>query len=142
MANEYKLTRSAGVLGLRPVREVEILDTADVITQQFVGVSADENENDVYRTSLVNGRTILTDQVVGQTETWITTRINHPEEGWIWYADSTNKLFVNLDNVVISEPIPGASYGADGVINGTTTAYRYTMIDGLTITVAIPVLES
>ena len=130
---EYKLTRSAGELGLRPVRVTEIPDSADIITQQFVGVSSDQNENDVYRTSLVNDKTLLTDQFVSQTETWITTRINHPELGWIWYADSTNKLFVNFDNIVCREPVDGVSYGAGGAITGTTTAFRYTMIDGSTI---------
>ena len=130
---EYKLTRSAGVLGLRPVRVIEILDTGDIITQQLVGVSSDQNENDVYRTSLVNDKTLLTDQFASQIETWITTRINHPELGWIWYADSTNKLFVNFDNIVSREPVDGVSYGAGGAIDGTATGYRLTMIDGSTI---------
>lgn len=131
---EYKLTRSAGELGLRPVREIEINTNDDVITQEFVGVTVDER--DAYRTSFVNGKTLLTDANAGLTETWKVTRINHPEEGRILYADSNNKLFVNFAHIVYQEPITGVSYGAGGVINGTTTAYRHTMLDGSTIIVA------
>lgn len=136
MANyEYKLGRSAGVLGLRPVGGALTLTEANVVSQKVEGVAVDEN--DIYRTSFVNGKTILTDLVSGSTaEFWIATRINHPTEGNILFADSTNEIFINEDHILYIEELGSIAYGGgDEVIDGTANGYRYTLADGTKVSV-------
>ena len=129
---EYKLGRSAGVLGLRPVGGAIdfAVPEANVVSQKFEGVGV--NDADVYRTSFVNGKTILTDLVSGSTaEFWIATRINHPTEGTIWYADSTNQIWITIVNILYTEELGSIAYGGgDEVIDGTANGYRYTLADG------------
>ena len=131
MANyEYKLGRSAGVLGLRPVGGAIELTEANVVSQKFEGVAVDDN--DIYRTSFVNGKSILTDLLSESTTTfWIATRINHPIQGNILFADSTNEIFINEDHILYTELLGLISYGGgDEVIDGTANGYRYTLADG------------
>jgi hypothetical protein len=131
MANyEYKLGRSAGVLGLRPAGGALALVEANVVSQKFEGVAV--NDGDVYRTSFVNGKTILTDLLSESNTTfWIATRINHPTQGNILFADSTNEIFINEDHILYTEALGLISYGGgDEVIDGTANGYRYTLADG------------
>lgn len=141
MANyEYKLGRSAGVLGLRPVGTGALgASDANVVSQKFEGVAVDDN--DVYRTTFVNGKSILTDQIASTTTTyWVATRINHPTEGNILYADATNTIAINLDHVLYAADADTVSFDSsgDGAIDGSASGIRYHLADGTKVTV-IPV---
>lgn len=140
MANyEYKLGRSAGVLGLRPVGGAFDFGASqtNVVSQKFEGVAVDEN--DIYRTSFVNGKTILTDILAELNTFWIATRINHPTEGNILFADSTNEIFINEDHILYIEELGSIAYGGgDEVIDGYSPGFRYTLADGTRVIVSLP----
>ena len=144
MANyEYKLGRSAGVLGLRPVGGAFNFGASqtNVVSQKFEGVAVDDD--DVYRTSFVNGKTILTDLLAELTTFWIATRINHPTQGNILFADSTNEIFINEDHILYYEELGSIAYGGgDEVIDGMANGFRYTLADGTKVIVVSPVVPA
>ena len=134
----YKLGRSAGVLALRRSNPIGQFPDDQVVRRDFVGVAT--NDQDVWKTTFIGGASILSD-VTGGTPFYPATRINHPEEGNIWYADYAKpRVWVNESNLRYMESLTGVSVfvGENGEINGENQALRYFLADGSTIVVAEP----
>jgi hypothetical protein len=136
----YKLGRSAGVLALRPVNPIAAFPVEQVVRQDFVGVATDDA--DVWKTTFIGGASVLSDALtLGLDQFYPATRINHPEEGPIWYADEAKpSVYVNGINIRYAEVLTGVSVyiGENGEIDGQNNALRYFLADGSTIVVAEP----
>ncbi len=135
----YKLGRSAGVLALRKSNPIGQFPYDQVVRRDFVGVATDEQ--DVWKTTFIGGASVLSDLSGGGAPFYPATRINHPEEGNIWYADYAKPpVWVNESNFRYMESLTGVSVfiGENGEINGENQALRYFLADGSTIVVAEP----
>ena len=136
----YKLGRSAGVLALRQANPIAAFPEEQIVRQDFVGVAT--NEADVWKTTFIGGASVLSDDKNGGFDQFHpATRINHPEEGPIWYADEAKPtVYVNGNNIRYAEALTGVSVyiGENGVIDTQLNALRYFLADGSTIVVAEP----
>lgn len=101
---EYKRARSGGVLALRPTGRELSITSENAVTSDFEGIAIDEAE--VWKITYVEGRTVLLDTPIGDMSRLVASRVNDPELGTVWYANTTNNpIYLNSNRMLQSEQI-------------------------------------
>jgi hypothetical protein len=125
---EYKLTRSAGVLALRPTGRAISITGENVVTSEFVGVAIDDVN--VWKITYVEGRTVLVDTQFGDMSRLVASRVNDPELGAVWYADATvAAIYINPNKILQYEQSIEVYYG-DGETFTPSTGERVLLENG------------
>ena len=114
ISNEHKFNSASGVSGLRPTgREVDII-LANSIISEFAGVSIDEE--DIWKTTQVEGVSILSDAAIASTYFYVATRVKDETLGYILLADTQSApVYVNEDYIIQTEAGVSLYYTTTGV---------------------------
>ena len=134
ISNEHKRTQVAGVSGLRLTgREVDII-LANSIISEFVGVSVDLK--DVWKTTQIEGVSILSDLAIVGTEYYVATRVKDETLGYILLADlQLEPVIVNDDRLLQTEAGVSLYYTTTGVDRVLYTGTRILLENGRSLVV-------